>query len=299
VYDTSDDSSYDAVEGNIEPHARLFSKQPVSLTEEHTRNSLLTNDFAKAITAAGVVPSASKPFIPFDENLEEVPLASLTLGKALKNQVGAELLADQSLRKQAHFEQVPNVIPPPASFLQTLVKIFAGRKKESHDEHMKKGRNSKPNLGESPLMEEVDKETNDRPSHIFSNTRLTLAQVIPDVCPPHAEALTQRPGYREIMPAALENRYIGYAVVKPDVFTPQQVQRGFDINLDATENPPSVPPPTTALASLAYRAHKEGNSAAKLLDRDSGSWAHWYDKNPNPEKMSFAKEPSTGSGGFK
>lgn len=296
VYDTSNDISYEDIEGIIEPSVHPFTKQAVLSIEAHDHNSLLTKSLRNTITTAQANSPATKLLTSISENCHEDPLAFLNLREADQIQGENELRADQPSRAQAHLKRTQTkqeIRIPSLSYLQAITELFAGHRKPLHNRHVGKQRSAEPNLNErlqESASEDNSEATNDDSLQVSTKSRLALSQVIPGVHPLHAEILTQRPGYREIRSSALENRYTGYAVVTRDTFTPQKVQRGFDINIEATMNGPAACPPTPALAPLDYRAYRQGNSAAKLLDRDGGAWAHWLGKNPSPEKMSFAKQ---------
>ncbi|KAH9860674.1 hypothetical protein J1614_012006 [Plenodomus biglobosus] len=292
--DSSDEAIYEESDEEIEPEQLSITKQSVSTIEEQNCKGRLTSSLGAAIVASRPSPSTLQSFPPIEDDEDEDPSPSLIIETPVDFPQGEARQEVQSSRMQAQLKRAlpkPDIKPSPRTYLQTVVELFAGRKKTAWITPAKDLGENEPIYDESRLGVESEDEAqaaSDRSSYTSAEPRLTLAEVIPDGRPRKSGLFPPPSKYLEILPPKREHRLTGYAVIQPDKFTPEQVQRGFKTTHKEASITPSV---TVTVSPLAYRAHKQGNSAANLLDRDTKTWASWHSKNPVSGKMPFAKQP--------
>ncbi|KAI8935773.1 hypothetical protein NX059_007293 [Plenodomus lindquistii] len=290
--DSSEEAVYEDTDHESEPEQLVIMKQSVPSVEEQKRKGLLTSALGDAIPPR---PSPARPSIPDMEDVSaEDPSASLILGTPVYMPHGDGLQEVQPSSAQQDGDQAwsnPKANPASRSLLGTLVALFAGRKKPVQFKPNKSRPNTEPVFDTSRYGAESEDEAqaaSDRTSYTRAEPHLTLPQVIPD----HrnrGNGLVRREN-AQVLPPLFDHRLAVSAFVQPDKFTPDKTTRGFNASEDGAPNTSTT---ETPLAPLAYRAHKQGNSAAMLLDRDDKTWAGWHDKNPVPSKMPFAKQPSS------
>lgn len=263
----------------------MFRKQRVPSTEEITnsgrRRSILRAAMATSHTSSAAASSD-------DEEWSDSPWASLIL------EAPAIVLRSEAFRTVENVSTPAAPCEPPSdklapTWLQTLVVLFAGRKKPLE---IDKGRQHKTtSLVTPPLVtaaslpqaEDIAREESERSATPPSPPlpRLTLRQVIPSVQPPSAEDPACQPGFRDV-PTGSKNIYMGNAVLIEDIFQPENVQRGFKIP-NSSRSTLSVPP-------LGHRRNRPDGS---LFDRKGDKWMQWHMKYAKPESNPFSRTNSS------
>jgi hypothetical protein len=115
---------------------------------------------------------------------------------------------------------------------------------------------------------------------------LPLRRVIPPVRVKKAELPSEQARFH-IPVQALKHEDAGYAVIEPDEFEPDIVQRGF-------LSPNSINSPN--LTAPSELEHHRNNFASNLLDRNGDTWAVWNERNAeHPDEMVFAKRTRSNS----
>ncbi|KAF2854789.1 hypothetical protein T440DRAFT_475877 [Plenodomus tracheiphilus IPT5] len=289
--DGSEEAVYDDMDEDIEPERLHIKKQSVSSLEELNRKGLQKSSLGAAIVNLRVFPPRLRSIPPIEDDSAQGISDSSTLNNPASVHASEELHESRSLA-QEHWKQTqpkPEIKASPRCFQQTFVELFAGRRKPAKSAPMKKSCSNEPVFDESSYWvwsEEEGQAVLDRSSYIAAEPRLLLPEVIPDARPRGAALVLHHPDHCDFLPLRREHMLTGYAVVQADRFMPEKIHRGFNASGDP------ITPPMPTLAPFGYRAHMQGNSAAKLLDRDNKTWAGLNDKNPSPEKMPFAKKSS-------
>ncbi|KAF2031758.1 hypothetical protein EK21DRAFT_87791 [Setomelanomma holmii] len=170
---------------------------------------------------------------------------------------------------------------PSSTFLQTLVNLFAGRKRVRKKEETTIHPEAEPVSTDAPSNAEISQleephqpiyEIVEPSSPIKCLPRLTHRQVIPQIIHPDAD----RRAYKDIS-AAPAHKHFGRADLAEDIFTPSSIQRGF-------RTPSRTPSPPLG--------HRRNHSTSRLLDRDRDVWACWHSKHSSPESSIFSRTSS-------
>ncbi|KAF9692598.1 hypothetical protein EKO04_009532 [Ascochyta lentis] len=175
------------------------------------------------------------------------------------------------------------------NFLQSVVRLFAGRRRRSIVNEDQPGSSSDQSKVQSQPSTAATNSLSAAPHpRTVSDPNVRSPTPIPrrnlPLCPP--VLATHRP-YRPLeedlnepfIPPAKEHRYTGDYSVARDVFDPVEIHRGF------------TSPTSPVSPILAYRRQ---NSAATLLDRDKTAWGKWYAKTSKSESLPFARVKSNG-----
>jgi hypothetical protein len=166
---------------------------------------------------------------------------------------------------------------------KSIANLFGGRKRSNKKKEALKRSNS--DLYECPTTHphegiswaRAEPEHPPTPPTSPLEPKLTHTQVIPAVWRPTRYDPWRRYGYKEILGAPAHWSQ-GTGVRDPDVFTPETVQRGFNVPNAApsTSIQRGFEVPTTTRPA-APRVPRREPSASRLLDRNSDPWARWYD----------------------
>ncbi|KAF1830003.1 hypothetical protein BDW02DRAFT_573437 [Decorospora gaudefroyi] len=290
-----DDPIYEELSELEEEDLLSYPKQPISSPEEnHLSDTLESEPCAVASGSHGCAiadDSEAASIGAMDDDCDPsdslLMLAPLCVPN-LEDQCESLQEQEQPVPVVAAEEEVLEQGCTLSTWHQKLVNMFAGRKKVPGPQANKKRNSStaspKPSRAE-PVSPAVDSNEQHNPEETLPPAtppqppRLTLRQVLPSDAAISAKHESVRPGYRQIRPAPM-NAYTGYAVVTPDTFEPEIVQKGFAACQKSPE-PANNP--------LAWRRN---NSASSLLDRDGNPWAVWNERNPEPNKMPFARSLS-------
>ncbi|KAL6164163.1 hypothetical protein ACJQWK_09838 [Exserohilum turcicum] len=234
---------------------------------------------------------------PSDSLLIEAPLSESESEEAPLSEPASED-PECTTQSQSHSEShsvvqqgKPHQLPK--SWHDWIVELFAGRKAASNASSKTTTWSSNKTTcsiacsttsnGQASLPSMTSNEDNTNCTPPQQPPRLPLSSVIPSVRVPMPPRIAHRLRYVEILPAPM-TVYTGYAVVAPDVFNPQIVERGFN-----------VPKTGPATAPAATRRH-DPNS--RLLDRNGNTWAVWNQRNATAADLPFARTPPTNRSSF-
>lgn len=259
-----------------------FTKKRVASTEETAHSGNFKSEIrTKASSKAHDRPASDETAI-FDD-LYDSPDESLIIQAPIYRAVNGELEIQRPTKSVTEdpIADTPETSTSSSSFMKTLVTLFAGRR-QSPPKPDKGKHHSRSQSVPTPVKntDHDDVEPPRRAQSEYTPTpplapptppRLTHAQVIPEVMRrvPNDPSRTLR--FREI-PSAPLHRTTGGAVVFEDVFTPNEVQRGF--------NAPSA---AQAPAELEQRRNKSWT----MLDRNQDVWGRWHTKYEKREDHPF------------
>jgi len=259
-----------------------FTKKRVASTDETAHSGHFKSDIrAKASSKVHDHPASDESAI-FDD-LYDSPDESLIIQAPIYRVVngGLEIQRPAKSVTKDPIPNAPETSTYSSSFMKTLVTLFAGRR-QSPPKRDKGKHHSRSQSVPTPIKKTDDDnvEPPRRAQSEYTPTpplapptppRLTHAQVIPEVMRPVAYDPSRFWNYREI-PSAPLHKTTGGAVVYEDVFTPDEVQRGFH-----------APNAAQAPAGLEQRRNKSWT----MLDRDEDVWGRWHAKYEKREDHPF------------
>lgn len=269
IHDKGNSAVHTATPRPLEDAEATFRKERVASSEE-LENSGKRRSILRAVVA---VSHTSSTAVDSDEEVSDSPWASLVL-EAPGGCVPASAAAREITRSSVS-----------STWLQTLVSLFAGRKKQVQ---VNKTEQHKPT---APVTPPVTTEASGpktanvlpaEPARPATPPRpvLTHRQVIPSVQRASAEDPARKPGYKEVPPAP-HHPFVGYAVLAGDVFEPEVTQRGFKL--------PGSPKSTLSVPTFE---HSRNRSSDSLFNRKGDNWAVFHSKYKTPESNPFSRTNS-------
>jgi hypothetical protein len=230
-------------------HRGSENERPLALVARRRRLSPISQEVAVDRTVAGQLPALFR----------EEPQTEQSRPQAARNSSSSSTSSSSPL-------------------LKSIVNLFAGRKRSNKTESVQSP-TTYSHEGISWARAERAHPPTPPPSPF--QPKLTIRQVVPAIWRPTAYDPWRHYGYK-IIEGAPENRFQGTGVRHIDIYTPETVQRGFNVPTVAppvTEtiqrgfNVPTSPTPTTTKPLVPRRKPL----ASRLLDRNGDPWARWYD----------------------
>lgn len=268
----------DSDDDHVGEEGLMFSKKRVASTVELASMGNLRSSLGAAVaesdSSTTVADSAS------EIEWAESPWASLILPTIPAKEVVSEpqYTAVQSL--EPPFPPTRKSSLSTSSWLRNIVTLFAGRKKPSKLGQIKTQQKQSP--APSGTTKDPDQPENNEfhtksiehlptpPQSPSAPPKLLLNQAIPRVWAPDARDPAYQTGFKDEPPAPQHSTF-GNMKVAEDIFTPVNIQHGFDA-------------PTSPTLK-----DQRNQSELNFTDLKNDKWVQWHKEHPRPETNPFSR----------
>lgn len=249
--------------------ATNFPKKYVSPKEELSVQGSSASQLARTFDAAVNAPTTSICSASVNYSHSSTS-SSLLVGIPVKQAV-----VPPSPTSQTELEEIQDE-GSCLCFLKKLVALFAGKRHKKTPSTYHKHSSSapilasdQPRLAGYATLEDIPYAPTNQPEVLSKySPRLLLPKTIPSVAVPGKECVNNLPTRISVPPAPVHELH-GAAIVAPDIFVPEIVQRDFCFACDSSTSSDN--------SRIESRCH---NLDARLLDRAGDVWTQWHSQNP-------------------